>query len=307
MSTADWNSLNAYDLTVIDRRFWRITKKVFITLLVVSLIVPVLPVFEISREKKMEVPERVAKVLIEKRQQQQLPKPPAPLPQIEKKKEIPTKKDSPKKQVTKPKPVKRPSVQERVSKVGLLAMRNELAALRETPELSRITNPNRKLNNAGSERAIHDTKPVTRKVSKGSGGVSTKNLSRETTQAQLSERKLTKVDSRLANLGEKNQKGDARIAVRSIEEIQLVLERHKGSFNILYTKQLRKKPGLRGKVLFEIVIAPSGQVISCKVIESELHDPALERKFVLKFKSIDFGEADVDNTIINYPLDFFPS
>ena len=288
----------------VDQRFWRIAKKVFIAFVVLSLIVPVLPVFELSREKKAEVPERVAKVLLKKKEVRQQPK---PLPQPEMKKETPTQKELPKKKDVKPKPRPTPTLKERVGKVGLLALRDDLAALRETPQLKRLTNPNKKLSNAGSEVAIKDYKPVTRNVNAGSGGISTKNLKRETLQTTLAERKLSKVDSKLANLADKDKKGDSRIAVRTIEEIRLVLERYKGSFNILYTKQLRRNPSIRGKVLFELVIAPSGAVVSCRVVESELNFPSLERKFVLKFKTIDFGEKDVETTVINYPLDFFPS
>lgn len=288
----------------VEQRFWRISKNVFIAFVVLSLVVPVLPVFELSREKKAEVPERVAKVLLKKKEQRAQPK---PIPQPELKKELPTQKKLPKKKDVKPKPRPTPTLKERVGKVGLLALKDDLAALRETPQLKRLTNPNKKLSNAGSKVAINEYKPVTRNVNKGSGGVSARNLKRETLQTTLAERKLSTVDSKLANLADADKKGDSRIAVRTIEEIRLALERHKGSFNILYTKQLRRNPGIRGKVLFELVIAPSGAVISCRVIESELNSPSLERKFVLKFKSIDFDEKDVETTVINYPLDFFPS
>lgn len=307
MSTAYTLTPSIFLIDDIDQKFWRITRKVFIVFIVVSLIVPLLPVFELSREKQTEIPERVAKVLMQKRQQEKKPVPLAS-PQPEKKKQIPKKKDAvtPKK-TTKPKPKPTPTLKERVGKVGLLAMRDDLQALRETPVLKRISNPNRKLSSSGSVSAVKEYKPVTRNVSKGSGGVSTKGLKRETMQTQLAERKLSKVDSRLASLAEADQKGDARDVARTIEEIRLVLERHKGSFNILYTKQLRRDPGLRGKVLFELTIAPSGKVTNCRIIESALNFPSLERKFVLKFRSIDFGEKDVGTTIINYPLDFFPS
>jgi len=300
-------SAHSYDLFAsdeVEQRFWRISKNVFIVFVVLSLIVSVLPVFELSREKQAEVPERVAKVLLKKKEQRAQPK---PMPQPELKKELPTQKEPPKKKDVKPKPRPTPTLKERVGKVGLLALKDDLAALRETPQLKRLTNPNKKLSNAGSKLAINEYKPVTRNVNKGSGGVSTRNLKRETLQTTLAERKLSTVDSKLANLADLDKKGDSRIAIRTIEEIRLALERHKGSFNILYTKQLRRNPTIRGKVLFELVIAPSGVVVSCRVIESELNSPSLERKFVLKFKSIDFGEKDVETTVINYPLDFFPS
>ena len=303
MSTLSVLPYELFDTHEVDRRFWRITKNVFIVFVVLSLIVPVLPVFELSREKKAEVPARVAKVLLKKKEQRQQKK---NLPQPEAKKTLPAKKSVPKKKVKK-KPKPTPTVKERVAKVGLLAFRDDLAALRETPQLKRLSNPNRRLSNAGSASAFKASKPVTRNVKSGSGGLGGKNLKRETLKTTLRENKLSKVDSKIAALADQDKKGDARGLVRTIEEIRLALERHKGSFNILYTKQLRRNPSIKGKVLFELVIAPSGQVVSCRVVESELSSPALERKFVLKFRSIDFGEKDVETTIINYPLDFFPS
>lgn len=293
-----------------ELRFQRITKRVLIVFLVLSVVVPWLPVFEISREKQEAVPPRIAKVLMEK-QKKEVPKPPAPAQAKKAEPDKPTpKKDviEPKKPTPpKPEPKVTPSVKERVAKVGLLAMRQELAEIRNLPPLKTITNPNVKLSTQGSKNDVHAQKPATRNVNKGSGGLENKVLAKDTVQTRLAQRQVTQVESSLAAIGDENRKGDERVNVRTIEEIRLVLERYKGSFNILYTKQLRRNPTLKGKVLFELIIEPSGAVSSAKVVESELKTPGLEHKFLIKLKSIDFGEKDVDTTIINYPLDFFPS
>jgi len=56
-----------------------------------------------------------------------------------------------------------------------------------------------------------------------------------------------------------------------------------------------------------MVIAPSGKVTKCEVVSSDLENPALERKIVLKVKRIDFGAADVEVWEDDYPFNFIPS
>ena len=48
-------------------------------------------------------------------------------------------------------------------------------------------------------------------------------------------------------------------------------------------------------------------MLSCKVVFSDLHSPALEAKLVARIRMIDFGAKDVDVTTEKYPLDFLPS
>ncbi|MDH5547932.1 MAG: AgmX/PglI C-terminal domain-containing protein [Gammaproteobacteria bacterium] len=315
MAAIRWRGFANTQPDELDSRFQRIVLRVVAVFAIVSIVVPFLPVREIPREQQIKVPERVAKVMMERKQKIEKPPEPKPLPlppapQPEKPKEPP-----PKKQVAKaekPKPVpptpkRQPSAKERVAKVGLLAMRDELAALRDTPELKRMTNPRRKLSNEGSVAAVKESKPVTRVVNKGSGGVSTDHLTRDTVQTALNERELTKVKSTIVTESEKDGKGSSRVARRSMEEIELVLERVKGSFQILYNRERRNNLSLRGTVLFELVIAPSGKVTSCKVMQSELNSPQLERKLVVKLKSVDFGERDVEETMVTYPINFVPS
>lgn len=293
-----------------DRRFKKITGIVLAIFIATSLVVPFLPVFEIEREKKEEIPPRFAKVLMEKKQ------PPAPKPKTKPKAEpeAPKKqeakpekkpKELPKKE--KPKVAKKQSIQEKVAKVGLLALRSELESLREDPVVNRIANPKRKLIKGAKTSANTNTKPVLKDVDKGSGGIDTSKLSRRTTETEIAQRNLTQVKTAMKESSDVERKGDERRNVRTIEELRLVIERHKGSFNTLFNRQLRKTPGLQGKVLFELTIAPSGEVTNVRILESELNVSSLERKFLVKWKSIDFGAKDVDETIISYPLDFFPS
>jgi TonB family protein len=64
---------------------------------------------------------------------------------------------------------------------------------------------------------------------------------------------------------------------------------------------------LQGKVVLELKIAPTGEVLDCRVVSSELKETELERKLVARIKQFDFGAKDVDQMIVTYPVDFLPS
>jgi len=294
-----------------EKLFRKIILWVFVLFLLLSIVVPFLPVFEVEREKKEKIPPRIAKVLLKKKQPPP-PKPPAVVKKPKPEQSVPEKKKQekkPKKVAKKKKPSvkKKKAIQKKVNKIGLLALRSDLTDLHNDPVLERISNPKRKLVKSSRTKAKTSRSQVVKDFTKGSGGIDKSKLSNKTTKTVLADRSLTKVTSSIKTSGDETRRGDDRVNVRTIEDIRLILERHKGSFTTLYNRQLRKSPGLKGTVLFELTIAPSGQVIKCKILQSELNSPRLEKKFVIKLRSLDFGAKDVETTVIEYPLDFFPS
>jgi periplasmic protein TonB len=96
-------------------------------------------------------------------------------------------------------------------------------------------------------------------------------------------------------------------ASRSEEEIALVFDRNKGAIYALYTRALRDKPELQGKVVLELTISPDGEVTKCSIVSSELNDPDLERKLVARVKSFRFDARDVGTITVTKPIDFFPA
>ena len=292
-----------------DQRFNKILLWIVSAFIVVSIVMPFLPVFEIDREKKEKIPPRIAKVLMEKKKLVIPPPPPKPTaknPQPEK--EPVRKKVDPKKAKKKktPKVKKKKSVQERVAKVGLLALRSQLTELRDDPILNRISQKNKKLSKNVKHAARTTKASVAKNVTKGSGGIDVSKLSKKTTHTTLASRDLTKVTTHIKVGGEDRPQGKENVKGRSLESIRLHIASIKGSLHTLYMRQLRKTPGIEGTVLLEFTIAPSGKVVSCKVVESELKSRRLERKFVIKLKSINFGEEDVGQVKIVYPIEFFP-
>lgn len=291
-----------------DERFKKIVGIVVASVLVLSLIVPFLPVFELERDKKEKIPPRFAKVLMEKKQTPK-PKPitqPKAEPDIPKKDDVKPDKKKEVKKKEKPKVAKKQTVQEKVAKVGLLALRSELESLREDVVVNRITQRSKNLISGAKTAAKPSTRPNIKNVNKGSGGIDTSKLSRRTTATEFEHRALTQVKTKELADSDKVRDGDERMNVRTIEELRLVIERNKGSFDTLYNRQLRKTPGLQGDVLFELTIAPSGQVTNVRILQSDLKNPSLERKFLIKWRRIDFGAKDVAETVISYRLSFFP-
>ena len=64
---------------------------------------------------------------------------------------------------------------------------------------------------------------------------------------------------------------------------------------------------LQGKLVLEFTIAASGEVTRCRVVSSELHDPALEREIVARVMLFRFAPEKVDPTTATKPIDFFPA
>ena len=102
-------------------------------------------------------------------------------------------------------------------------------------------------------------------------------------------------------------KGDGGKASRAIEDVRLVFERNKGSLYAIYNRALREEPGLQGKVVLKLTIAPSGQVTALAIVSSELKKPDVEEKLLARIRTFDFGAKDVNVMVVNYPLDFLPS
>jgi periplasmic protein TonB len=158
-----------------------------------------------------------------------------------------------------------------------------------------------------------------------SGGISTSGLSRDTGgSGGLAQRSTTQVTSPVAGMGG----GPGGVAVgggaaagaagvgggragsnpaRSDETIRAVLEQSKGSLYAIYNRSLRQNPTLAGKVLFELVIEPSGAVSSCRIVSSELGDADLERKLVARLKLLSFGAASVAQYKSRWEVNFLPS
>jgi TonB family protein len=297
-----------------ERRFRKILTTVLVLTLVLGIAIPMLPVFQKPAEQEVELPPRVAKLVFEKRTEPKpKPKPvqkPKPKPEAKKKKPLPKKKTPPK--VVKKTEPKKPKVdaieqaRKKAATVGVLALQDSLADLRDQ-SVDELRGAKR-LSNNGSKAKRTERALITSKVGSGSQGINTARMSRDTGSTTLAARTATEVKSSITKTSlNAKRKNNSRGASRSIEEIQIVFDRNKSSIYSLYNRALRKDPTLQGKLVISLSIAPSGKITKIDLVSSELGNAALERKLLQRIKMFNFGAKQVDAVTITYPIDFLPS
>ena len=336
-----------------EARFKRILRRVLITCLILCLVLLLLPRPKEDRSAPVELPPRLAKLIIER-------EPPPPKPVVKQETPLPTQvaKADEARPVPKPEPAaKTPPVPEarrpvpnkppgevagearrKAAGVGLLAMKDQLAELRGAPlavQLNQNIKPGAGVGTgvgvgvgAGKDPGLPDRAMITSNATKGSGGINTASYSRDTGGGGLAGRATTLVAGVAGGGGgggpgggggkgdgfgtgggaggKLNRSGSGK-ASRSIEEIKLVFERNKGAIYAIYNRALREEPSLQGKVVLELKISPSGEVIDVKIASSELKAVELERKLLARIRQFDFGAKDVEQMVVTWPVDFLPS
>ena len=193
---------------------------------------------------------------------------------------------------------------------------------------------------AGNETGLPARAMITSNATGGSGGINTASYSRNTGGGGLAGRATTLVEGVAGGGGGGGaggggssgkggdgtgtgngaggngtgngkggtlQRGGSGKASRSIEEIKLVFERNKGAIYAVYNRALREDPGLQGKVVVSLTIAPSGSIVDVRIVSSELRAAELEGKLLARIRQFDFGPKDVDQMIVTWPVDFLPS
>jgi TonB family protein len=284
-----------------EQRFRKITRNVLILFLILGLLIPFLPMANRSEMKPAELSDRVVKLLIEKKT------PPPPPPKKEEPKPEPEK---PKPVETKPKP-EPPKDDARKKAQQAAKVFDAFAELRDSAVIDKAQQT-KNLTGAVNEQTRSERNLLTSKVGAGSGGINTASLSRGYGggSGSLTGRDTTQVTS---NLGSGDGRSEVRRTsgsgkgARSREEVELTFDRNKGAIYSIYSRALRDNPDLKGKVVLEITIAPTGEVLNCTVISSELHDPELEKKLVARVKLFRFEARDVEPITLTKPIDFFPA
>jgi TonB family protein len=323
-----------------EQRFRRILVAVLLVSLVLGVVPRLLPRPQEDRGSAQALPQRFARMLLEHPIVPPLPKP-EPVPEVAKDKH--KDKDKPEKVPEKAEKVPETPAPDRVAQQrheearrkaassGLLALQDDLADLREkpaAPELNQKLKPGPGVGagsgpgvGAGTANGLPVRSMITSNATGGSGGINTAGFSRDAGGGGLAGRATTQVGGAGGGglapgsaTGSANGRGQAAVqrgsdgkASRSIEEIKLVFERNKAAIYSIYSRALREEPGLEGKVVLELVIAPSGEVSELKLVSSELHAPELERKLLARIRQFDFGARDVATMRITWPLDFLPS
>lgn len=268
---------------------------------------------EEKRQAKIEVPERVAKFILEKPKPKPKPKkvePPKPKPKPKPRVE----RQQPKKTVKLTK--KQEVARAKAEKSGLLALSNELADLVDTSSIDSMVG--KKINKSANaqQTARVDTDKLVREAGKGSAGVNDSAYLANVGSTQLTEQERAVarqlITSRAVKTGSHSKEsagsGGARIGnYRSEEDIAYVMDKNKSTLHSLYRRARRHNPGLKGKIVLEITILASGKVSDVRIKSSELNDPDLEARLLARIRQFNFGEKNVKTVTVTFPVEFLPS
>jgi TonB family protein len=281
-----------------SRRFRRYLLIGLALFLVVGAIVPLLNLPDRRETAAQAVPERLARIINEEK-----PKPPPPPPP-------PMPKPEPVKPTAEPKPVDRVAEARKKAEKSMSKVKDELADLRREFEKEQVQTRN--LTGAVGAESKAERSMIASKAGAGSTGVVSTNSSRGFGggAGSLTGHSATGVNSNVAAIASTSaaqRTGNSGKASRSPEEIELEFDKNKGAIYSLYSRALRDRPDLQGKLVLEFTIAPSGEVTACRVVSSELQDPELERKIVARVKLIRFQARDVESLTTTKPIEFFPA
>lgn len=302
------------------RFFYVITAIVMAMMLVIAIVVTSIDVPPKERRVREAVPERVAQ-FINQQQKPEPPKPtvaptpvptpiPTPKPKVVRRTETEAEKKKPLTQVEK-------DARDKASKSGLLALSSELADLIDTTDVSANVGAKVKKSSKSAQKVAGvDTSVFTKGAGEGSGGVNTSDYVASVSSTKLSQREIALVKQSLlkgdevegSSSSSTGERGTERSgSVRSEEEVTIVFDENKGQLYSIYNRERRKKPGLKGKIVLEITIAPDGSVTAVKIASSELNDPALERRLVARVKRFKFDAKEVETVTVTFPIEFLPS
>ena len=295
-----------------ERKFQRLLGRILLSVLLLGLVWPFIPTPEPDPYEVIEIPPRIAQLLLEEK-----PIPPPPPPEVDEP-EPDTDDPEPEQVVeTEPEPEPEPEpvpdrteVAREQAQAALMPFTNDLADLVDKDLLDSVAD-DRVLTTSvgGAERNTRSM--ITSKVGTASGGINTAALSRNTGGSGIAGRNTTQVASPVAGIGQSaggaRRTGTSGKASRSREEIELVFDKNKGVIFALYNRALRMDPSLEGKLVLRLTIAPSGEVTFCEIVSSELDDLDLERKLVQRIKMFRFEAKDVESITTTKPIDFFPA
>lgn len=326
------SSLLPWDDLPEDKRRLRVFMALALILwLLFTIAIPFIKVPKTERRTTDVVPERLARVMMEKKKErEQLPPPPKPELKEEKKPEEKKEekpKDEPKPEVKpEPKPAAvKIDVQKEAARQKAQAMLqesglNDLQGMLDEPVGA--AGPGT-LAKGGAEAAGTSRNLLTSKAGAGSGGLASAGYGGPVssgfgggtpggkgsagTRQMAAGLKGSDVKSSIGEGGPVGRQAGANGKLkRTEEEVRRIFDRYAGRLNSAYQRELRDDPTLQGSVTVKLTIAPDGSVTDCKIASSQLNNPSLESKIVAMVRGFRFEPIDGDVWTGPYTLNFLP-
>ncbi len=289
-----------------DQRFRKTLGTALLVCLLFAVIVPFikLPLLALQEEAEPYAKHDVIVIL----PKEALP-PPPPLPSKPKEKLVQQK------QIEKQQPsaaAAEPQAEEQVQDQGILAFRDKLESIKETPIVASLGA--KAQINTDDSAARPDRSMLTTNAPGTSGGIKLAALSRSVgggtgdARGAVQGSALTRASSGIRAAGPGNRPlSSGPGPSRTDEEIQIVFDRYKSALYRLYNRELRNDPTLQGKMILRLTIEPDGSVSFCQLHSTDMNAPDLSAQVVGRVKTFDFGAKEVPAVTIVYPIDFLPA
>ena len=283
-----------------DRRFIVLAALFVLSFVMFSYLANEVELPEKTREELEKLPPSLVQVVEEKKKEP--PKPPPPKPKTE---EVKRKDSSLKKPTTVERQKARKVANEKIEQV-----RNQVESLRES-----FADINSSLSQTFSTTSGLDAVSVSRSmltgdVTSSSGGIGSASVGGSGigggSIAGPGRQAASVTGGGIASASQVKKAKQAKSSSSRTEgAVRSKLDAYKSQLYRIYQRALRDNPGLRGKVVFEIVIQPTGKVKRVRIVRSSLRDKALERKLVMKVRSIDFGAVSTGGELkTRWAVDF---
>jgi protein TonB len=305
-----------------DQWFKKILVVFLLAFLVVAIPIPFVALPELTRVEKEKVPPQLARIILERKE---LPAPIIEAPKIETK-VVEEKNQEKLPDVKKPalpvteKTLTKPDIHKTDSAAtvrartvakqsGLLAVANEMNELTDTRAIDASVRAKVSQNKTGTEAARYDASVI----ASANAAVTTEkvddakiigNVNKTDLQERKSDQQSTAATERHEK--EKSSTTQGGGSGRAAEDITIVFNKNKSSLYSLYDRERRKNVGLKGRIVFQLTIAPSGKVTDVKIVSSDLKNPALEARIISRIKMFVFTSTSGEPTIVNYPVEFLP-
>lgn len=292
-----------------DERFRKSLVASLLAALLLGVLLPLIDLPLPERGEPLDVPDRLARLIHEKRllpppqpvQEQTKPTPKQPEP-IEETLAV-SEEVAPKEQRT-PKPSTQSS--------GILGFREKFSGLAETQSAARLGSQARIRSSAEAASARPERSMVATQALGSSGGINLAELSRDVGGGggdAIEGVQVTRATSSIGSGGgsDRPMSGGPGLG-RTDEEIQIVFDRHKAALYRLYNRELRNDPTLQGQMVLRLRIEPDGSVSLCDLQSTDMDAPQLSASVVDRVRTFDFGAKEGISTItILYPIDFLPA
>jgi outer membrane biosynthesis protein TonB len=276
----------------------------FIATALLAFIVPRWEIPEPERIEYIEIPERLATLIVKK-----APPPPPPPEQQAQEETEQAEAEEPAAEET-----ETSEASKAAEKTGLLAFKQDFAEIIDASAGIKMGSQAAVLTNVPAQRRKPASRSmITSQLEFSGSGASTATVRR--TDVITDDNKLKKVEfthienPQVAALDSKQLESHSMDpARRSDEEIQVVFDQYKEALYRIYNRELRKNSFLKGKLVLQLTIEPNGKVSKCTVESSDLNSEELEKKIVARVLRFNFGTKKGARPLtISYPINFLPA